>query len=287
MKLAQEFKSLDGSVKSLWEVSGGVSVESVRFRLGQRSHICISCQAGCNLACRFCETGRQKNLHDLDPEQIVAQVAATLPPGAHYDVVQFAGMGEPLLNLEAVRLAIGLLRARRLTREVTLTTAGIVPSIASLAALALDRLNISLHAADDQTRSRILPINRKYPISRLMEAVAQLQDACGIPVTYNYLLFDGVNDRDADLERLVALLANGGRQGSIRLKAWNPIENTGLLPSPRSRFEYFEAGLRQAGHDVTLCESMGSDVGGGCGQLRSLQRALVQRKPLAPAAIVQ
>jgi 23S rRNA (adenine2503-C2)-methyltransferase len=284
MELVSNIQSVDGSVKSLWDISPGISVESVRFRLDDHMHICVSSQAGCDLACRFCETGKQKNMHDLSAVEILTQVTGSITEGGDavgkkFAVVQFAGMGEPLLNLDAVAQAARLLLEGNYSNEVTITTSGIVPKIKELVYLPLSRLNVSLHATTNETRSKIVPVNRKYPIEQLVQAVEDYQDRSGTPVIFNYLLFDGINDTEQDLERLAQLLKND--RFSVRLKAWNPIQGSGLLISPRNRFDYFRSALKQQGFDVLLCESMGADVGGGCGQLRSLERQLPPKRIIA------
>lgn len=293
MKLLDEVHSEDGSIKSLWEIRPGISVESVQFTLAGRRHVCISSQAGCNLACLFCETGKQKNMLDLSAEDIVAQVRNSItrdggsmaPASAPFYVAQFAGMGEPLRNTAAVGQAARDLFDQGLATEVTLTTAGVVSALPELAAIPLTRLNVSLHASTDAVRDRLVPINRKYPIAQLMAGVHQYRETCGVPVTFNYLMFDGVNDSDGDAERLAGLLLHGGHRYPLRLKMWNPIAGTGLTPSPRARVDRFRQLLGAEGFEVLLCESMGSDVGAGCGQLRSLDRQLVRRKSV-PLAVI-
>jgi 23S rRNA (adenine2503-C2)-methyltransferase len=288
MKLVNSVASADGSVKHLWCVAEQIFVESIRFQYGDGRHICISSQAGCPVACVFCETGRVRRNRNLTAEQIVHQVAATRRelPGheSRYAVVQFAGMGEPLFNFAAVAAATDELLDRGLTDAVTLTTSGIVPRIKELARTRVERLNVSLHATDNATRTTLMPINRRFPIDELIAASTDYKLETGHRVTMNYLLFDGVNDSDADLDRLVHLLDPA--LFSVKLKAWNEIAATDLRISPPGKFAKFVDALDTEGFDVTICESVGQDVAGGCGQLSADHAAARFDQAPSPTAVV-
>ncbi|MBA15322.1 MAG: 23S rRNA (adenine(2503)-C(2))-methyltransferase RlmN [Sphingomonas sp.] len=279
MRHVESRTSTDGSVKLLWELPGGEYVESIRFRYGDGEHGCISSQAGCPVACAFCETGRVRRHRNLSVEQIVDQVRGM---GTKLRVVQFAGMGEPLLNPENVAQATRTILAKGLAREVTLTTVGIVPAMEALADLPLARLNVSLHAADDATRQRLIPVGRKYPIREVIAAAVRYRERTGNPVTMNYLLLNGVNDSDADIARLAVLLDPA--IFSIRLKAWNAIPGTDLRASPPERVRQVLDTLQCAGFAASLCESMGADIGGGCGQLSASRGPAVGSAPLPVTA---
>jgi 23S rRNA (adenine2503-C2)-methyltransferase len=286
VKLVNSVTSADGSVKHVWYVAERIFLESIRFQYGDGLHICISSQAGCPVGCVFCETGRVRRNRNLTVEQIVQQVAATLTAHeSRYAVVQFAGMGEPLFNFAAVAAATDELLDRGLTNAVTLTTSGIVPRIRELARTRVERLNVSLHATDNVTRTTLMPINRRFPIDELIAASTDYKLETGHRVTMNYLLFDGVNDSDADLDRLVRLL--NPALFSVRLKAWNEIAATDLRISPPERFAKFVDTLDVEGFDVTICESIGQDIAGGCGQLSADHGAArIDRAPSSRTAVV-
>lgn len=279
IEVIEKKKSSDGSVKYLWQTaSSDSSVESICFQLGGEPHICISTQAGCNVGCVFCETGKQRNLGDLTPQEIYAQVALTaedLPdevPGGRFAKVVVAGMGEPLLNFDNLREAAGRLLADGLAEQVTLTTSGIVPQMRRLASMPIGTLSVSLHATTNEVRTRLIPTNKTYPLEQVVEAARDYRLETGTPVIMNYLLFDGVNDTDADLERLTELVDPA--LFAVKLKSWNDVPEVGLRPSSEDRYAYFRQGLADAGFEASICVSAGSDVGGGCGQLRSVHRTL-------------
>ena len=271
MKLIERRTSEDSSVKHLWGVAEHVFVESISFPYDGAAHICISSQAGCPVACAFCETGRVRTHRNLTSEQIIHQVAATrhdMPQsvsGNRYKVVQFAGMGEPLLNFHGIAEAAEAMLDQGLTEEVTLTTAGIVPRIRDLAETPIKRLSVSLHATDNATRERLIPINRKFPLEDVIAAATDYKMRTCNKVTMNYLLLDGINDSDEDLVRFSRLIDSD--LFSVKLKAWNEISDTDLRISPYARFEKFVDVLGDRGFDITICNSMGADIAGGCGQL--------------------
>jgi 23S rRNA (adenine2503-C2)-methyltransferase len=252
MKLAQKAVSLDGSVKHLWELSGRAVVESTYFQLNRQPHLCLSSQAGCNVRCVFCETGRQRNQHNLSSHEIVAQAMLSrddvgLSPGI-FKAVLFAGMGEPLLNFRSV------------------------------AAAAEGLLNVSLHATTNEIRDRLIPINRQYPLEEVLDAAMAYRCATGNPVTINYLLLAGVNDSDRDVERMLGLLDPA--MFAIKLKVWNALSGSDLIASPAERFEAFESALTAHGFHVTVDRSQGTDIAAGCGQLgASLGATAIGRRP--------
>jgi 23S rRNA (adenine2503-C2)-methyltransferase len=282
MKLAQKAVSLDGSVKHLWELSGRAVVESTYFQLNRQPHLCLSSQAGCNVRCVFCETGRQRNQHNLSSHEIVAQAMLSrddvgLSPGI-FKAVLFAGMGEPLLNFRSVAAAAEELLSRRLTHEVTLTTSGIVPRMRELASVPIRLLNVSLHATTNEIRDRLIPINRQYPLEEVLDAAMAYRCATGNPVTINYLLLAGVNDSDRDVERMLGLLDPA--MFAIKLKVWNALSGSDLIASPAERFDAFESALTAHGFHVTVDRSQGTDIAAGCGQLgASLGATAIGRRP--------
>ena len=276
LRLVEVQTSQDGSAKYVWSLPEKLFVESIAFLYSGNTHVCISSQVGCAVGCSFCETGRFRNVRNLTTDQIVYQVAASEHHAARdssdpkYEVVQFAGMGEPLLNFASVAAATDAMLERGLAGEVTLTTVGIVPRLPDLAHTPIQRLSVSLHATDNVTRGRLIPINKKYPIEDVMASATAYKRATGKQVIVNYLLLDTINDSDDDLERLCEIVDR--ELFSVKLKAWNEISDTSLRRSPDERFDKFVTVLAERGFDVSICESMGSDVGGGCGQLSADHR---------------
>lgn len=264
-------RSKDGSIKVLWTLDGRRRVESVLYRHLGKAHVCVSTQSGCNVGCPFCETGRHRNLGNLTADEILGQVTMTvdkLPDevdNGAVGVVVVAGMGEPLLNFEALRDAAIRLLDDGLTERVTVTTSGVVPKIQRLAEIPISRLTVSVHATTDALRDRLVPLNRKWPLKQMLAAACRYQQESGTPLTANYLLLDGVNDSDEDAERLCELL--DADVFTVKLKQWNLVVGTGLKSSPPLRFAEIAERLRGRGFEVLIDASNGTDIGAGCGQL--------------------
>jgi len=268
MKYIDKLLSADGSRKYLWQLDDSKTVESIYFIFNGKKYTCISSQVGCNVKCVFCETGKQNNLRDLTANEIFTQVKAT-----HTDLnsteplyeVVFAGMGEPLLNFNNVMDGAGLVLNNGLASVISLSTSGIIPKMYELVHSPVTKLFISLHASSNAVRDYLVPINKKYPIEQLIKASTFFFEKAGSKVIATYLLFEDINDSDEDLERLLHLLDPAVY--TVQLSVWNSIRGITLKPS--GRIYYFEAFLRNKGYEVFVLNSKGSDVEGGCGQLRS------------------
>jgi len=267
-------QSRDGTVKWRLRAADGAAVEAVLIahERGRRT-VCVSSQAGCALGCRFCATGAMGPGRDLSVWEIVDQAllaaAEARAQGARLANVVFMGMGEPLQTLDAVLGACEELHDSRglglSARRIAISTVGWVPGIARLAAHPLPlRLAVSLHAADDETRSRLMPVNRRYPIASLMGACRRYCDTTGRRVFVEYLLLDGVNDEPADARRLAALLRDG--RFHVNLIQYNPTAGP-YRASPRDRREAFAAALAAAGIEASVRRSRGADIAAACGQL--------------------
>jgi 23S rRNA (adenine2503-C2)-methyltransferase len=282
LTLLERQRATDGSIKWLWQLADGLTIESISFTFHHQVYACISSQVGCNVGCPFCATGQQRVLRNLTTQEIVAQVesiegfvraADGLWP---LDQVALAGMGEPLLNFEAVREAATIVRARGLATTVSVSTSGIVPRVYDLAesaAWAVNKLFISLHATTDDVRNRLVPLNRKYPLTQLLSAARCYAEETGTKVTATYLLFAGLNDSDGDLHRLLDLL--DPVHFIVQLSEWNPVQGVpqSFVPSPRLGF--FQETLERQGFETFLQRSKGREIEGGCGQLRS--RIILER----------
>jgi 23S rRNA (adenine2503-C2)-methyltransferase len=277
--------SSDGSIKFLWQLADQKLVESIYFTFPdageERPFLCISSQDGCNVGCAFCATGQQRMRRNLTDSEIVAQVERSLDvvqaaggPATVFHVA-FAGMGEPLLNYEQVIAAAARLRAEGLTEIVSVSTSGIVPRIRELANVAqtsVNRLYISLHATTDELRNRLVPTNKKYPLAQVIAEAREYAHHTGTKVTATYLLFADVNDTDEDVQRLLALLDPAWC--IVQLSVWNPVSGMHFVPSPR--IDTFYERLIQHGYEAFIQRSKGSDIDGGCGQLRARPLPVLQ-----------
>ena len=251
----------------------------------ERRTVCVSTQVGCPVGCAFCATGRQGFERNLRPGEIVEQVLYYLRsrcdslPGQEESPVKpsvinvvFMGMGEPLANYDSVRQAVAILQSPQGLglgiRQITLSTAGLVPQIRRLIAddLRLE-LAVSLHAADDDLRSRLVPINKKYPLSDLMEACREYSAKTGRRIFIEYAAFDGINDAPADAGSLVRLLE--GLPCSVNLIVGNPGPSGEYRPAPLERVLAFQKKLIESGFRCMVRVSKGTDIEAGCGQLRS------------------
>ena len=251
----------------------------------ERRTICISSQVGCAVGCRFCATGQQGFMRNLSTAEILNQILyflrrfrVEMPPSVKgknrtwLTNVVFMGMGEPLANYDNVCRAIALLNSPKGMglgfHQVTLSTSGLVPQIRRIAEENLQfHLAISLHAADDELRNRLVPINRKYPLSELIPACKEYTGHTGRNIFIEYALFNGVNDSIDEAEKLPRLL--DGLPCSINLIVGNPVPSSDFQPSSRETALAFQKKLINNGIRTMLRVSRGTDIAAGCGQLRS------------------
>lgn len=276
-RVIREQISADGTVKWLLSEAGGSAVETVFIPEADRGTLCISSQVGCMLNCTFCSTATQGFKRNLGAEEIVGQVwraANTLSEerlgSRRITNVVFMGMGEPLLNLGAVRSALSLLRddlAYGLaSRRVTISTAGVVPGIDDLTHGDEFALAVSLHAPDDELRSRLVPLNRKYPLAELMGACQRFVRAHHRrSITFEYTMIDAVNDGRAQAKGLVRLL--NGLPCKLNLIPFNPFPGTPFRPSSPEAIYEFQKVTRAAGIITTVRKTRGDDIDAACGQL--------------------
>jgi 23S rRNA (adenine2503-C2)-methyltransferase len=261
----------DGTRKWLLKVDQGNAVEAVFIPETNRGTLCVSSQAGCVLDCAFCSTGRQGFNRNLTTAEIIGQlwVAKKLIETRISNVV-FMGMGEPLLNLDNVIPALRLMlddNAYGLSRRrVTVSTAGVVPSMDRLRDECPVALAVSLHAPNDALRDRLVPLNRKYPLGELLAACNRyLKKAPRDFITFEYVMLDGVNDLDEHARELVALAARVPCK--INLIPFNPFPASGFERSGAERIRRFAGILQAAGLTVTTRKTRGDDIAAACGQL--------------------
>lgn len=277
--------SVDGSVKYLFTMTDGKSIESVFMpwyddaeNKNIRNTLCISSQVGCSLDCKFCATGTMDLERNLETHEIISQIL-----DIEHDLntkitnVVFMGMGEPLLNYRNVARAVNIL-THPLTdmmsrRKITVSTSGVVPSIKKLANLRRPpKLAISLHGTTNGFRDKIMPINLKADISALMNAVEEYYRKTKLNITYEYIPFEGMNDTIEDAKRLAKICKRVPSR--INLIPFNDIsftEPTGiaetLKPSSSERIVEFANEIRKFGGIVTIRDTFGSDIDAACGQL--------------------
>ncbi len=267
--------SADGFTrKTLFSLPDGQQVEAVLMRYEKRQTLCISTQAGCAMACPFCATGQMGFRRNLAAGEIVAQVlhfARQLArSGKSVTNIVFMGMGEPLANYAETWQAI-----RRLNdpagfnlgaRHMTLSTVGLVPAIRRMSKEPEQvGLAVSLHAPNDALRDQIVPINRRYPLAMLMQAVRDYIDTTHRRVTFEYALMDGLNDSDRLADQLAELLQ--GIMGHVNLIPLNPTPGSPWSGSPDERVYAFRDRLEAAGIPTTVRLRRGIDIAAGCGQL--------------------
>jgi 23S rRNA (adenine2503-C2)-methyltransferase len=270
LSVEHESYARDGTVKALFRTSDGHPVEAVlmRYRDGRRS-VCLSSQSGCPLTCTFCATGAMRFGRNLDRWEILDQ-ALHFRRVERIDHCVFMGMGEPMMNLDAVLGACELLPAVGVThRRTTISTVGWLPGLLRFTEAGSHvRLALSLHAPDDDLRSRLMPVNDRYPLVDVLAACQRHHERHRRKVFVEYVLLAGVNDRVAQAHALARLL--DPRSYKVNLIPYNP---TGAYEgSTPEAIAAFKAALEQRGHDVTVRLTRGRDIEAACGQLADRTR---------------
>jgi len=261
-----------GTRKVLVALRDGERAEAVLIPARGRRTVCISCQVGCRFACAFCASGQAGFRRQLAPGEMVGQVlVAARLLGERPSHVVFMGIGEPLDNVEAVVKAARLLNdADGLSigaRRITISTCGVIPGIERLAGEGVQfELSVSLHAPDDALRSRLMPVNRRYPLAELLAACDAYARRTGRIVTFEYTLIRGVNDRPEHAAALARRLAP--LPCRVNLIPLSEVAEFGAVSSPAETAEAFAAVLARHGINATLRHSKGSAVQAACGQLR-------------------
>jgi 23S rRNA (adenine2503-C2)-methyltransferase len=268
-------QSQDGTVKHLWRLADGELIESVLIPVRDRLTLCMSSQAGCAMACTFCATGWSGYRRNLSPAEIVAQFrgarrwARENERGPITNIV-YMGMGEPLMNRKAVMRSLTLLnRAYGLgARRITVSTVGVVPGILELAERKEQfRLAVSLHAPNHELRRQIVPIETKYPLPDLLDALRKFDAAGGRRITFEYVMIHGVTD-SLELAQQLAVLVREF-QAHVNLIPYNPIPGPDWKPTPVAQLKNFLQALEQRGAKATVRGPRGRDIAAACGQLRA------------------
>ncbi len=282
-----EHRSADGTRKWLFDVGRDNAVETVFIPEDDRGTLCISSQAGCTVACPFCSTGYQGFNRNLTTAEIIGQLwharrvlqadassarlgGEAAEPSRVISNVVMMGMGEPLLNYDQVLGALRLMlddNAYGLSRRrVTVSTSGVVPMMDRLARDCPVALAVSLHAPNDALRDKLVPLNRKHPLSELLDACNRyLEHAPRDFITFEYIMLDGVNDSDENAKELIAISRRV--RCKFNLIPFNPFPQSGLKRSSAARVRLFAQQLMDAGVVTTVRKTRGDDIAAACGQL--------------------
>ena len=298
-ELADAQYSSDGTRKYLLRFDGGVEAEAVYIPDEDRGTLCVSSQVGCTLSCRFCHTGTQRLVRNLTPAEIVAQLMVARDDlgewpasteGRRVTNIVLMGMGEPLYNFENVKAALkivmdgeGLQFSRR---RITLSTAGVVPMMRRCGEEIGVNLAVSLHAVDNETRDRVVPLNRKYPIEELLAACADYPGTHNARrITFEYTMLKDVNDSEADARELVRLLKSHDIPAKVNLIPFNPWPGAPYECSPPERIARFSETVFSAGLSAPIRTPRGRDIMAACGQLKSTSEKARKSRPTATRAL--
>ena len=291
--------STDGTRKYLVRIAGGHEVETVYIPESDRGTLCISSQVGCTLTCSFCHTGTQKLVRNLTAGEIIGQVMLARDdlgewpaPGRNpatsarlLSNIVLMGMGEPLYNFENVRDAMNIAMdpegIQLSRRRITLSTSGVVPEIARTATEIGCLLAVSFHATTDEIRDKLVPINKRWNIEALLDALRDYPKASNSErITFEYVMLKGINDSDADAHRLVELIK--GIPAKVNLIPFNPWPGAPYERSSNNRINAFSEIVYQAGYASPVRKPRGEDIFAACGQLKSAtERARKSRKDIA------
>ena len=266
----KQVSELDGTIKYLWRLPDGNCIETVLMRYKHGNTVCISCQVGCRMGCAFCASTLGGKVRDLRPSEMLNQVLFTqLDSGEPISNIVLMGIGEPLDNFDTVLRFLELVNSpdglNIGMRHISLSTCGLADKIDKLAQYKLQlTLSVSLHAPDDETRSKIMPVNRSVGVARLMKACHDYFSVTGRRVSFEYAMIDGVNDSDVQADLLARLVR--GMSAHVNLIPLNHVEESPLKPS--RRVKEFQRRLEEQGVTVTVRRRLGGDIDASCGQLR-------------------
>jgi len=280
-----EQRSVDGTIKYRFKTADGALIESVYMPSPSRKTLCVSTQVGCAMGCKFCMTATLGLKRHLTPGEICDQVyavnaeliAAGNPLERPLTNLVFMGMGEPLHNFENLKVALALLQSPEgcdfSHRHITVSTVGLVPMIARFGAETNVKLAISLNASSNESRSAVMPVNKKWPIEALMEACKTFPLKQGRRITFEYVLLAGVNDSDDDARRLGKLMQ--GVPAKVNLIPYNDNPGLGFHSVGHSRAEVFRQLLADQNVFAAIRQNRGRDISAACGQLANVDKAAI------------
>ncbi|MDE6107624.1 MAG: 23S rRNA (adenine(2503)-C(2))-methyltransferase RlmN, partial [Oscillospiraceae bacterium] len=266
----KQVSKLDGTMKYLWHLRDGNCVETVLMRYHHGNTVCISSQVGCRMGCAFCASTIGGKVRDLTPAEMLNQVLFTqIDSGLPISNIVLMGIGEPLDNMETVLRFLELVNSPEGMnigmRHISLSTCGLTEQIDKLAQLRLQlTLSVSLHDPDDETRSRLMPVNRSVGVEKLFACCRRYFELTGRRISYEYSMIDGVNDHDWQADLLVKHLR--GTPGHVNLIPLNEVAESPFKPSRRIR--EFQQRLEAGGVTATVRRKLGGDIDASCGQLR-------------------
>jgi 23S rRNA (adenine2503-C2)-methyltransferase len=276
LDLVESISAADGTTKYLCRARDGKCVECVLIPADdERWTACLSTQVGCQMGCAFCRTARMGFERDLSMGEIISELILMMR-NAKRDVtnVVFMGMGEPLMNMDAVGHAIEALTAEGAfgmsKKRITVSTAGLIPELREFTSRYDVKVAISLNATDDATRDRIMPINKKYPIAAIMDFCREYSKRSKSRVTFEYVMMDGVNDSEADARRLACLIS--GFKAKVNLIPFNAFEGSGFSPSRPEIVMWWSDFLYGKGIQTNIRVSRGQEILAACGQLAANKR---------------
>ena len=272
----QESKK-DGTIKYLWKLSDGNCVETVLMRYRYGNTVCISTEVGCRMGCAFCASTLGGLVRRLEPFEMLDQVLFTqIDSGLPVSHIVLMGIGEPLDNFDNVMRFLELVNSpdgmNISMRHISLFTCGLVPKIDELAKRKLQiSLAISLHGPNNELRSKVMPVNKAYPIEELLDACRRYYDATGRRIHFEYAMIDGVNDTPACAKELLQRLKGLGAH--VNMIPLNHVEESPLKPSSREAVARFQKILEDGGVTATVRRTLGGDIDASCGQLRRKYQA--------------
>jgi 23S rRNA (adenine2503-C2)-methyltransferase len=276
LELEGVFEARDQTRKYLFRLADGEFIESVLIPAPHRQTVCLSTQVGCKFGCAFCASGRRGFVRNLTPSEITGQVLYLRDIlDIELTNVVFMGMGEPLDNLINLEKAVRIFNASAglglAARRMTVSTSGLAPGIERLSEMGLQiNLSISLHAATDAQRSRLMPVNKKYPLEVLLRAGKDYEAKGGRLITFEYVLLSGVNDATGDAGRLARMARR--LRAKINLIPFSPVPGLEFAPPSEAAQRRFLQALEKAGARATLRQSKGKDIQAACGQLAGRAR---------------
>ncbi|WP_108866440.1 23S rRNA (adenine(2503)-C(2))-methyltransferase RlmN [Aquimarina aquimarini] len=275
IRVDQMQRSTDGTIKNAVRLHDGLIVESVLIPTPTRTTACVSSQVGCSLDCKFCATARLKRMRNLNPDEIYDQVMAIDKESRLYHSrplsnIVFMGMGEPLMNYKNVLKAIDKITSPEglamSPRRITLSTSGVPKMIKKMADDDVKfKLAVSLHSAIDEVRTSIMPFNQKFPLSDLRESLEYWYEKTKSRITYEYVVWKGINDRKKDIDALISFCAYVPCK--VNLIEYNPIDDDGFQQASSEALNNYIKGLESRGIVVNVRRSRGKDIDAACGQL--------------------
>lgn len=284
--VTEEVSDDGATIKFLWQLSGGSRIETVLMLYPERATVCVSTQSGCAMACGFCATGQAGFTRHLTVGEIVEQIVRATRRardlGRRVSNIVYMGMGEPLANEEPVWESLVRVHDEMgiSARHLTVSTVGIVPGIHRLAERPLPvNLAVSLHAANDELRDELVPINRRYPLSALIQACGDYLEKKGRRLTFEWALISGVNDRAEDARELADICRSLRIPAHVNLIPLNPTPGYLVRGSSPRKVQEFNDQLVALGVNATIRRNRGTDISAACGQLAAGQPVRLTARP--------